>query len=73
MNDQVNHPVAKAVSAVAAAGFAGLAWSEIAAILAAAYTSILIGEWLWKRLLRPYLIRIGRITPKPRIDWDSDE
>lgn len=54
-SDQVSHPLLKATTAVAAAGIAGYTWSEIAAFLAAIYTLILIGEWVWKRLLKPWL------------------
>lgn len=52
--DHINHPVLKASTAVAAAAFAGYTWSDIAAFLAAVYTAILIGEWVWKRLIKPH-------------------
>lgn len=56
-SDQIAHPVLKATTAVAAAGIAGYTWSEIAAFLAAVYTAILIGEWLWKRVIKPWLFK----------------
>ena len=45
----VTHPVLKIVTAWAAAlGIAS--WSDLAALLAALYSLILICEWLWKKL-----------------------
>ena len=60
-NKDISMPVAKAASALAAAG---LTWSEWAAILAAFYTFLLISEWFWKRLWRPLLERKGWIRKK---------
>jgi len=53
----IPHAALKATSAIAVAGIAGYTWSEIAACLAAIYTLILIGEWAWKRLIKPWLNR----------------
>ena len=36
-------------------------WSDVAAMLASVYTLILIGEWLWKKSLRPFMERHGFI------------
>lgn len=52
MDDQVKHPVLKLTSA----GFAwlgGLTWGEIAQILAAVYTGLLICDFIWVRWIRP--------------------
>ena len=34
-------------------------WSDVAAILAALYSLMLISEWLWKKLIRPFCERRG--------------
>ncbi len=52
MSDTVQAPVIKIATAWAAVGVTS--WSEAAAALAAVYTSILIGEWLWRKL-RPFV------------------
>ncbi len=46
-------------------------WTDFAAFLAALYSLILIGEWLWKRFIRPFLERRGIIYRKRRrsSDW----
>lgn len=41
-------------------------WGTIASILAAAYTALLIGEWLWKKLLRPLAERRRWVKPRKR-------
>ncbi len=41
-------------------------WGTIASIMAAAYTALLIGEWLWKKLLRPLAERRGWVKPRKR-------
>ncbi len=66
MNDQtqIANPAVKATSAIAAAGFAGLTWNEIAAILAALYTLLLICEWVWKRVIKPTALTRGWIKPR---------
>lgn len=60
-NNEISMPVAKATSAIAASA---ISWSDMAAILAAVYTLLLIAEWLWKRLLRPFCERKGWIKPR---------
>lgn len=43
-------------------------WGNVASMVAAAYTLLLITEWFWKKLWRPFLERRGYIKPKkPRI------
>ena len=64
MNDNtVQHAFAKAASAIVFT-FAGLSWSEIAALLAACYTSLLIIDWFWVRLWRPMLEARGWLKKK---------
>ena len=62
----IHAPVAKAVSANVAAFFALNSWSDVAAVLAALYSVLLIVEWVWKRVARPYAERRGWVKPKPR-------
>ena len=64
-SEQISHPVVKGVS-VAAAGIGALSWPDIAAILASIYTLVLMGEWAWKKVLRPYLARCGWIERRVR-------
>lgn len=54
--------------AVSAWTFAGLSTSDIAAILASIYTTLLICEWLWKKFFRRQAIRFGLIKPSRRTD-----
>jgi hypothetical protein len=69
-NHDIDMPVAKAASAIAAAG---LSWSEVAAALAGFYTFLLIIEWFWKRLWRPLLERKGWLRPKRRVIVSESE
>jgi hypothetical protein len=69
-DNNINHPVLKAAS-VGMAWLGGMTWGELASILASIYTALLITEWLWKRLLKPYLIRSGRMKGKPRDFLDT--
>lgn len=39
-------------STAAAGAVAGITWNEVAAILAAIYSAILIGEWIYKRFIK---------------------
>ena len=41
-------------------------WADLAAILAAIYSAILIGEWVWRRLARPAFERSGFLKPRKR-------
>lgn len=61
MTDQVSvgAPAVKIVSAWAAVGLTS--WADIASALAAFYTLILIGEWCWKKWIRPGLEAKGYI------------
>ncbi len=48
----VTSPGIKIATAWAAVGITS--WAELASALAALYTMLLITEWLWKRLGRPF-------------------
>ena len=50
-------PVLKIVTVWAAVGITS--WSEAAAFFATIYTSLLISEWLWKKIVKTMLIRFG--------------
>ena len=62
MNDQVsvNSPIAKIISALGLAGITS--WSEFASACAAIYTMLLIGEWVYKKFIRPAFVRNGFIA-----------
>jgi hypothetical protein len=67
MNDgdaAITHPVLKLVTAWLAISITS--WADVASILAALYTLLLIGEWLWKRLVRPRLEGRGLVKRKRR-------
>lgn len=57
-DDQISHPILKAASALAI-WIGSLSWGERAQIAAFAYTCLLIFDWLWRRLWRPWLIGRG--------------
>ncbi|RST54096.1 hypothetical protein [Variovorax sp. DXTD-1] len=48
-------------------------WGPIASFLAAIYTSMLAGEWLWKKTIRPLLTRWGFMKPPPRRVYTAQE
>lgn len=31
-------------------------WADVAAALAALYSVLLIGEWLWKKMIKPFMV-----------------
>lgn len=41
-------------------------WADAASALAFLYTLILLAEWLWKRLLRPFCERRGWVKVRMR-------
>lgn len=55
---KVNHPLLKVFS-VMGAWAAGATWGEIASMLAAFYTLLMITDWWWKRWWKPLFIRRG--------------
>lgn len=61
----VASPGIKIATAWAAAIGIG-SWSDVAAALAALYTLLLIGEWLWKKVGRPFCERRGWLVRKLR-------
>lgn len=62
--DTVAAPAVKIVTAWAAVGITS--WAEAASALAALYTVLLIAEWLWKRLVRPFCESKGWVQRKRR-------
>lgn len=48
----ISHPVAKAISLWALVGISS--WTEAAAFLGCIYSTLLIAEWTWKKVLRSY-------------------
>lgn len=69
-DDQTTHPVLR-VASVGGALLAGMTWGERASMLAAGYTALLIFEWFYRRFIKPYLIRTGRMKGKPRPFMDT--
>jgi len=47
-------------------------WADAAAALAALYTILLIGEWVWKKVLRPFAERQGLIKRVSRRATDTE-
>ena len=47
----ISAPVMKAVSAWGVVAITS--WADVAAMLAAIYTILLMGEWCWKKVIRP--------------------
>lgn len=66
----VSAPAAKVTTVWAAFGLT--TWSDIAAAAATAYTALLIVEWLWNKLIRPYAERRGWIARRKRRKDDAD-
>lgn len=66
----VTSPGVKIVTAWAAVGITS--WADVAAALAALYSAILIAEWVWKRMLRPFCERRGWIPVRKRRREDRE-
>ena len=64
-NTTVDHATAKLVTAAGATIF-GMSISDAAALAALLYTSLLIGEFIWKKFLRPFAERQGWVKPLRR-------
>ena len=60
---QVSAPMFKIITTWGAVAITS--WSDVAAILAAIYTLILIGEWAWKKI-RPTFERMGWLKRRMR-------
>lgn len=70
MNDnQISAPALKIGTAWAAVGITS--WSDVAAFLAAVYTTLIMGEWLWKKVGRPFAERRGWVSRRLRRSEDS--
>ena len=67
--DSVSQPALKVVTAWAAVGITS--WAEFAAALAAAYTLLLISEWLWKKAGRPFCENRGWLDRKAHRKGDE--
>lgn len=67
----VNNQVLKATTAIVAAGIGGMSWSDIAAMMAALYTTLLVCEWVWKRIIKP--IGLSRGWIKPKLVWTPED
>lgn len=63
---EVNHPILKGVGAFTSAMFASITPSALAAYLAAILNLLLIVDWIWKRLGKPYALRKGWIVGKAK-------
>jgi hypothetical protein len=61
--------VARATSMLAAIGVS--TWGDFAALCAAIWTLLLIGEWIWKKVLRPCFERRGWIRRQMRRATDQ--
>ena len=60
--EDVKYPVVKLASVVAATSV-GLSWNDIAAMVATAYTFLLILDFLWKKIGKPYARSRGWVEP----------
>lgn len=58
--DPISSPLLKLASAWAAVGITS--WSDFAAFVAAMYTLCLIGEFVWKKIIKPIAVREGWMT-----------
>jgi hypothetical protein len=69
--ETVTAPVVKVVTAWAAVGITS--WADFAALLASIYTACLLGEWLWKKVGRPFGERHGWLQRKRRRSYDTPD
>lgn len=71
INDQhssaIEQPFAKFISLWALIGITS--WTDFAAFLGAVYSALLIGEWAWKKVLRPMCITWGWVRPPSSKDY----
>ena len=65
----VASPGFKLLTVWAAVGYTS--WADVAAFLAAIYSLLLIGEWLWKKIGRPFCERHGWIAARLRRKGDK--
>lgn len=71
LSSSVSAPVSKVVSVWIAFGVTS--WSDVAAIAAAFYSILLIGEWFYKRFWRDLFVRWGWVKPKLRRRDDTED
>ena len=71
LTDSVSHPEIKIASAWALVGITS--WADFAAFVAAIYTLILLGEWVWKKLIRPFCESRGWLKRLKRRYYDDPE
>lgn len=65
---------APGIKIVTAWGLVGVtSWADFASFLAAVYTLLLIGEWLFKKWLRPLAVRWGLLPPLKRRKEDRGD
>lgn len=48
-------------------------WADVAAFLAAVYSAVLLLEWLWKRVGRPFAERRGWVARLKRRSYDAGQ
>lgn len=63
----IEQPLAKFISLWALIGITS--WTDFAAFLGALYSMLLIGEWMWKKALRPVCIARGWLKLPPAKDF----
>lgn len=66
----VSAPTAKTAALFALLGIS--TWTDVAAIMAAFYSFLLICEWFWKRLGRPFCERQGWLKRPKRRKEDAE-
>lgn len=62
MSEDINAPAAKVISLWAVIGIT--TWTEAAAFAGFVYSLLLIGEWVWKKVGRPFAERRGWVKPR---------
>lgn len=66
----VTNPIAKTITVWAAVGLTS--WADVASLLAALYSAVLLGEWIWKKWVRPGLECRGVIKRLKRRASDEE-
>jgi hypothetical protein len=64
MKEDITAPVIKVTTAWGLVGITS--WADAASALAAVYTTFLLAEWFWKKVLRPYLVSRGWMRHRSR-------
>ena len=72
MDNEIEGKLVKAGTVWAAIGITS--WADFASFLAALYSLLLLGEWMWKKLIKSFLISRGYIkVDRRRRKGDGDE